>query len=106
MGLLTRTDLRVIRSWNLQADIDANVGAFIQHGRDTFRALRAVAAPPDPTAAECEPSFISILLGSRRFDRTIVRRRSRMLANPMMHEVFAQAVARYVLDTYWDDIQS
>jgi len=97
MGLTTAQDLAVLDDWGLIRDYHTNKVALLSVGQAVFQAFSALGAPPQ-SAAEMEQPLTATLRGNTVFQAICT---SKGHANPALYEVFARALARYIIDFEW-----
>lgn len=103
MALLTAQDATTFQSWGFPAELKKHRQAFIDTARAVHRALEPVCNPSAPQPADCEPSLAGALLATSYFT-SILQGGGRKLARPSIYPIFARIVARYVLDSFWNEI--
>jgi hypothetical protein len=103
MGLTTAQDLAVLESWSLARNYTNNKAPLLAVGKAVYQALYIYGGELAPHAADLEEPLTAALRVNDTF-KTICA--SKGHANPALHAVFAQAMARYILDFEWQAIIS
>ena len=65
--------------------------------------MEPICSPYSPQPVDCEESLAMALLATSYFT-DILQSGGRKLARPSIYPVFARIAARYVLDSFWNEI--
>jgi hypothetical protein len=103
MGLTQALDFEMLKSWSLLKDYANNKEALIAVGKAVYQTLRIHGGEPPPTPADLERAFVVSLSVTSVFKEICERKRH---ALPELHLVFAEGLARYILDNEWQAITS
>lgn len=100
MPLSTSTDHQTLSSWSFIVDYGNHRYQLVDVARIVHRTVSALLGA-SPTEADCEDSLARSLMATRVFASILARKHH---ARPVLHLVFAKAMARYILDNDWSDI--
>jgi hypothetical protein len=103
MGLTQALDFKMLESWSLLKDYANNKEALIAVGKAVYQTFRIHGGEPPPNPVDLERSFVVSLNVTSVFKGICERKRH---AIPELHPVFAQGLARYILDHEWQAITS
>jgi hypothetical protein len=101
MDLLRDTDRKFLARWQLLADYLKYRLELIQISKAAYKAVEKLQVKPEKE--DCLDAVIEELLLSKRFDAILA---SRQHVRYGMYRVFADAMARHLLDKDWAHIQS
>jgi hypothetical protein len=94
------TDVAILESWSILKDYGSNKEKLLEVAKPVYRTLQYFGAP---TPQEMEPFLIEALLAADVFKAICASKRH---ANPALYPVFAQALARHILQDEWNTITS
>jgi hypothetical protein len=101
MDLLRDTDRRFLTRWQLIADYLKYRKELLDVSKLAYRAVQLLQVKPEKQ--DCLDALIEELLLSKHFEIILT---SRQHVRYGMYRVFADAMARHLLDNDWDDIRS
>ncbi len=100
MVLLTAAQRNTLGSWSFLTDRKNHRAELVDVARIVYKTL-AGAGGKAPTSAECETPLKTALLAVGVFAKIL---QSKQYAQPALHDPFAEAMARLLLDDEWADI--
>ena len=103
MQLTTREQFVTLQSWSFVVFYQQNRTALADLARRTYNTLRSHTGDPWVKAEVTADILVIALQGALIFIK-ICEEKETQGANPMLREVFARALARYIIDMDWPAI--
>jgi len=101
MALTTAQDLATLNSWSLLTDYTSNKTEFVAVGKIVYQALTGHGGSPPSGPNDLEQPLTLALQVTNIFKMVCTAKQH---ARPILYDLFALSLARYILDNEWTEV--